>query len=103
MINKKGQALVEFIIIVPVLILIIASIVDYVRIAQLRISLENMLEEVIENPDYKLDSDINLNEVTTDGEISYYLRKNINIYSPFLTVVMKNPYPVEVMRVIYEK
>lgn len=100
--NNKGQALVEFIIIIPVLVLIILAIIDYSRIIQVRSYLENAMEEVIDNEDYKLDSDIILNEVTTDGERSYYLRKSVDLYSPILNFVMDNPYPVEIKRVIYE-
>ena len=100
--NNKGQALVEFIIVIPVLILIILAIIDYSRIIQVRNYLENVMEEVIDNDDYKLDEDIAFNEVTTDGEKSYYLRKNIELYSPFLNFVMDNPYPIEIKRVVYE-
>ncbi len=100
--NNKGQALVEFIIIIPVLILIILAIFDYSQIIKTRSDLEDMMEEVVDNANYKLPSDITFNEVTTDGEISYYLRKKIELLSPFLNIVMDNPYPVEVKRVIYE-
>lgn len=100
--NNKGQALVEFIIVIPILILIILAIIDYSRIIQVRNYLENVMEEVIDNDDYKLDEDIAFNEVTTDGERSYYLRKKIELYSPFLSFVMDNPYPIEIKRVVYE-
>ena len=95
--NNKGQALVEFIIIIPVLILIILAIFDYSQIIKTRSDLEDMMEEVVDNDNYKLPSDITFNEV-----ISYYLRKKIELLSPFLNIVMDNPYPVEVKRVIYE-
>ena len=45
--NNKGQALVEFIIIIPVVILIFLAILDYTRIILLRSSLEDTIEEVI--------------------------------------------------------
>ncbi len=100
--NNKGQALVEFIIIIPVLILILLAIIDYSRIIQVRSNLESIAEEVIDDKNYELDSDITINEVTTDGERSYYLRKKVELYSPFLNLVMDNPYPVEVKRVVHE-
>ena len=46
--NNKGQALVEFIIIIPVVILIFLAILDYTRIILLRSSLEDTIEEVID-------------------------------------------------------
>ena len=47
--NNKGQALVEFIIIIPVLILIILAIFDYSQIIKTRSDLEDMMEEVVDN------------------------------------------------------
>ena len=52
-INKKGQALIEFIIILPVFVMIMVSVFDYVRIYNEKSMLESVIEEVIINDDYK--------------------------------------------------
>ena len=100
--NNKGQALVEFIIIIPVVILIFLAILDYTRIILLRSSLEDTIEEVIDNKDFPLEEDITLKETVEDNKKKIYLQKNITLYSPFLNAFMDNPYEVEVQRVVYE-
>lgn len=100
--NKKGQALVEFIIIMPVLILLLVAIIDYARILETRSSLESMMEDVITTSDYKLPNDIKFNEVTNENGKYYSLKENIEIYSPFLSVIISSPYTIEVTRTIYE-
>lgn len=101
--NKKGQALVEFIIVIPVLVLLLLAIVDYARILQTRSSLESVMEDVITLENYALPDNLKLGETTNDGEKSYSLKEKIELYSPFLTVIMDNPYTVEVTRVVYEE
>ena len=40
--NKKGQALIEFIIILPIFIMIMLAVFDYVRIYSEKSNLENV-------------------------------------------------------------
>lgn len=101
--DKKGQALVEFIIIVPFLILILMAVIDYARIIETRISMEAMLEDIIIDEDYKLESSYTYHEESQGEEKSYYLGKKIDIYSPFLSLVVDNPYQIMVKRTIHEK
>ena len=45
--NKKGQALVEFIIIVPIVVMIFLGIIDYIMIFSAKNNLENKISEVV--------------------------------------------------------
>lgn len=101
--DKKGQALVEFIIVMPVLLLLLLAVVDYARILQTRSSLESVMEDVVTIEDYQLPENLSLSSKEEPGEKNYHLRKKVELYSPFLTVIMDNPYTVEVTRTVYEK
>ena len=45
--NKKGQALIEFIIILPIFIMLMLAVFDYVRIYSEKSNLESVIEDVI--------------------------------------------------------
>ena len=49
--NKKGQALVEFILILPILIFIILALVDIGKLNVMKMHLESVLSNVNENTD----------------------------------------------------
>ena len=99
--NKKGQALVEFIIIIPIFIMLILAVFDYVKITQTRFDLETKLEDVILNDDSILDSEI-LTLEHNDGKVKYILSKDITITSPVLSVFMGTKYKITCERVVYE-
>lgn len=100
--NNKGQALVEFVIILPIFILIMLVVFDYARIMQTKIELEGVMEDVTTNENYKLDDSIKLT-TKQDGEyINYTLTKNIKLSSPVLVVILDQNYKVETNRSIHE-
>lgn len=92
-INKKGQALIEFIIILPVFVMIMVSVFDYVRIYNEKSMLESVIEEVIIDDDYE-NNDVDI----TKNENDYKVSKEITIYSPLLTPFLGNTYKVSVER-----
>lgn len=92
-INKKGQALIEFIIILPVFVMIMVSVFDYVRIYNEKSMLESVIEEVIINDDYE-NNDVDI----IKNENNYTVSKEIIIYSPLLTPFLGNNYKVSVER-----
>ena len=114
-VNKKGQALVEFIIILPVLLMILFVMIDIGLIFYNKIKLENKLNDVVEmvsnnETDEKIKSFINggQNRKTTykviDGEYkTIKLFTSVNIITPGLNIVLDNPYKIEVSRVIYDE
>ena len=106
--NRKGQALVEFVLILPIFILILFSVYDIGMIIYNKNVLESTSNDVI----LMLTNDSNIDEIKSkysDIEISinddgkYYnitLNKKIEILTPGLNLVLGSPYNVEVERVI---
>lgn len=100
--NKKGQALVEFIIILPVIIMILLAVFDYVKIFNTKIDLENALDALVIDEKYKLDDTIKYEKEVSDDKTTYVIGKSIDITSPFLVPLLDNNYLVQVKRVVYE-
>ena len=104
---KKGQALVEFIIILPIFLIIFLGIVDISNISLSKINLENRLSEVIDSYDNNIDTmqkqlakeDIKL-EVVDGDYLTFKLTKEITIITPGLNLIFKNPYQISTSRSI---
>ena len=96
--NKKGQALVEFVIILPIFLMLLFIVIDFGKILFSRIELENLSNDVVAlYDDGKTKEEIeNETEQTT-----FYLSTKIPIQTPGLNLVLDSPYPVEVKRVVY--
>lgn len=99
--NKKGQALIEFIIILPIFIMLMLAVFDYVRIYSEKSNLESVIEDVILSNELN-DDNITVLKETDDEKTKYTLNKSIDIYSPVISVIIGNKYVVSVSRVIYE-
>ena len=102
--NNKGQALVEFILILPVILAILLVIIDLGKIFNEKNTLENTSIDIIEL--YKNGKSIdeiknkyNDISITTNIENNYLtikLKKEIEIITPGLNIVLDNPYSIEV-------
>lgn len=113
--NKKGQALVEFVIILPVLLMILFGMIDFGLIIYNKSKLENKINDVVEmisnnESDENIKSFINegQNKKTTykiiEGENkTIKLFTSVNIITPGLNIILDNPYKIEVSRVIYDE
>lgn len=109
---KKGQALVEFIIILPVFLILMLGIFDMGKILYTKISLEGNLTEVITLFDGgKTDTEIsdkleftkaktNLEIREEENNIKFTLEKEVDIITPGLNLIFDNPYSVKVSRSI---
>ena len=100
--NKKGQALVEFIIVMPIFILILLAAFDWVKVIQVKMNLESALDEIVFNESYSLDKDMVLKKEIENDMTIYKITTNVKLSSPFVTFVVDNPYKVVVERAIYE-
>ena len=107
--NRKGQALVEFVLILPIFIMILFSIVDFGMIFNKKNELENISIDIINllnnnnnkieeiQKEYqKVDIKLKNEEKYTIVEIS----TKVNIITPGLNRVLGNPYIVKVERKI---
>ena len=114
--NKKGQALVEFVIILPIFLLLLFLVIDFGKILYTRISLENITNDTVRM--YKNDKTYDeikkfLNKKNknvdftltnnNDEYLEFKLSEKIEITTPGLNIVLKNPYKVEVKRVVYNE
>ncbi|MEG2457898.1 MAG: TadE/TadG family type IV pilus assembly protein [Bacilli bacterium] len=112
--NKKGQALVEFVIILPVLLILIFGLIDFGRIINTKSSLENITEDVVElyksgktyeeiNKFMKENNESYSIKIKNENNkyIRFTLTSSLNIITPGLNLILKNPYVVSIDRVIY--
>ena len=108
--NKRGQALIEFVLILPVLLLLIFAFIDFGRIIVCKNHLEGVMNEVssldgIEITKYlKNDTDYEISyDVKMDEYKEITLTTKLNLITPGLKSILKNPYVVKVERsIIYE-
>ena len=100
--NNKGQALVEFIIILPIMIFIMLAIVDYGNMGYTKNKLENITNEIsnmyknnetdeeINNYIKRNDKDIVVNINKNEKYIKVKLEKKYNYITPGLAKIFKN-------------
>ncbi len=109
--NKKGQALVEFILILPVLLLIAMAMIDVGNIFLKKYDLNKDLETVTElyksNDTKKLgvylaNEDLTLEDESKNGMITLTLKKNVEISAPGLTNILGKNYEIKTTKTIYE-
>ena len=109
--NRKGQALVEFILVLPVLLIIIIALVDvgniYIKKYELNKDLEIVKEFKEKNEEQKLleyvtNEDIEYEE-STEGELKILtLKKKVKVGAPILSKIIGNNYKVEARTPILE-
>ena len=108
MLNNKGQALIEFVLILPVFLMILFVIIDFGMIFNAKNSLENTSNDVINL--FKENNDINnLRNVFSDYDIkieevdNYYkitITDKVKLITPGANIVLDNPFEVKVERVV---
>ena len=110
--NNKGQALVEFVLLLPIIIFVIFVVVDFANVYYKKNVLEGMVSDIsllvsnkreneitkmIDNPKIKHD-------ISYDGEYAIItLKQEVNLVTPFSNVVLDNPFYITVERkIIYD-
>ncbi len=115
--KQSGQALIEFVIILPVLILLIFSFVDLGRIILENNRLETITTLVVNKYRETTDKDdiisyvqssgyknIDIDIVTEDRLLKVTVTKDIDIMTPVLNNILGDPYEISVERVVnYEE
>ncbi len=109
--NKRGQALVEFVLVLPVILLLIFAFIDFGRIILCKTHLEGIMGDVIslysnnENvSNYLSNDEYKINYEVKEGEYRVItLKTKLNLITPGLKSILKNPYEVKVERsILYE-
>ena len=100
--NKKGQALIEFVIILPVLLFVIFLSLDFGTITFDKNRINDIMNDVIK----MYNDNINGSNITIklDGEyIKVNINKRHNFYTPGLSKIMGENYNIEVERMVYNE
>ena len=107
--NRKGQALVEFVLILPVFLLILFAIVDFGNLLYSRNKLQNDSTDIIRmirngyeiTEISKIYKDININiDEYSDNYQKIVLTDAVDIMTPFLDRVLGDPFRVEIERIV---
>ena len=110
--NKKGQALVEFILILPVLLLILMAMIDIGNIFLTKYELENNLETVTEmyknNDENNLNTfltkeNLTLNKEKTNAMTTLTLKQTVQINAPLLNNILGKNYEISSSKTFFEK
>ncbi len=112
--KDKGQALVEFVLVLPVFMMLILAIIDFGRIIYIKNNLENKTDDALtylrdKRPYEEVKAIINkdvteeINISLTYGQDNYLtiqLSEEIAIFTPGLNYILSNPYEVSVERIV---
>ena len=111
--NRKGQALVEFIIILPIILILIFCIVDFGRVISLKGDLQNITSDVVNwyqngKTDEEIKAlvakeeikDVNVSISPDNDYVTIVTKKTIKPITPGLSYVAKKVFDVSSSRVI---
>lgn len=108
MLDNKGQALIEFILILPVFLLLLFVIVDFGVIFSAKSNLENVSNDIISL--YKDGDDINsIKSLYSDYDISleldndydkFIISYSVDLITPGMNRILSDPYVIKVERII---
>ena len=112
--NKKGQALVEFIIILPIMIFICFVFIDFLLINYNKQKLENFVNDIgrmyknnetneeINKFLNKNDKDVSVNFVDKDKYFEIILEKDYEFMTPGLSNILKD-FSIKIERTMYDE
>ena len=110
--NNKGQALVEFVLILPILLLFLFVIIDFANIYYNKNHLEGVVSDIVafvENGKTtdeiynSLDDEYFLDIKTSDGYATVKLSKEVDLITPMASFIFGEPYKIDTQRtIIYE-
>lgn len=110
--KEKGQALIEFIMILPVMLILVFTVVDFGRIISLKSDLENVtsdailfyeegkVEDEINDIIKAKDEDIKITIINKDDYAILSATKTIKPITPGLSYIAKDVFNVKASRVI---
>ena len=107
--NRRGQALVEFVLILPIFLFIMFAIIDFGMIFSKKNELENISFDVVAMIKNNVDiseikerySDIVINISRDDKYIIISVSSDVDIITPGLNKIFGDPYNIVVERTIF--
>lgn len=109
--NQRGQALIEFLLIVPILLIMVMAVFDFGNILYHRYQVENQLDFIAglyeDNNEEELAEYLDENNLVMeiDASMSYTvlrIKKEVSIYTPGLNKIIGDPYKITTTKTIYE-
>ena len=106
--NRKGQALIEFVLILPVLIFILFAVIDFGMIFSTKNTIENDSLDIVTlfkngtsiDEIKKIYNENNI-KVSNDGEYyTFKITASVNLITPGLNKILGDPYIVNIERII---
>ena len=110
--NNKGQALIEFIIILPIFLLLIISLVDFGNIFIKKNSLENDIDTIVslykedktdDIKDYALKNNLDVAISNDNNFKKFTIKKKVKLTSPLLIVPFGEYYDITTEKDVYAK
>ena len=106
--NNKGQALVEFVLVLPIILMILFAIVDMGMIFTNKARLENDSYEIVEmvKNDTSIDDirniykDMDINVSIKDNYQVISIKENVDMITPGMSKIIGDPFVIEIERVI---
>ena len=107
--NKKGQALVEFILIIPVIVMLLFIIIDFSNVFYNKNMIENITNnaaeyiiegKTIEEVQSILPDGVSASLVPNGNKRKLTITKSINFVTPFGNLFFSDPYSVSSERVL---
>ena len=104
--NRKGQALIEFVLILPIFILILFATIDFGLILSKKNELENISVDIVSmiknnksiNEINNMYSDIEIKEEINEDYTKIIISEDVDIMTPGLNLVLGDPYKVQIER-----
>ncbi len=108
--NKKGQALVEFVLVFPIFLIIVCTIIELGSINYQKLKLEDELETVVnmylreeDTSNYIESNNLKMEVKNEDEQVKIELVKKIKIVTPVLKSIYSSNYEVKTERVFYDE
>ena len=110
--KKKGQALIEFVLILPMLLLITLGVFDYINIQNKKYELANHLDYISQLYLNDEESSLNqyieknnliFNKTKVETETTLTLTKTIDLLAPGLNLILSDPFIITVKKVVYDE
>lgn len=107
--NKKGQALIEFVLILPVFLLILFAIIDFGIIFHSKSKIENDSTDIIQlfqngksiEEIQALYSDNTIDITNRDNQYYVFtIRESIHLITPGFNRIFGDPYQIQVERIV---
>lgn len=106
--NNKGQALIEFVLILPVLIFILFAVIDFGIIFYSKSNLENDSADIVnlfknDTPIEEIRNIYSGNSISISNDGEYYkitVTSSVNLITPGFNRIFGDPYLINVERVV---